>query len=254
MQLPSRSSTESPNVKILKSRVSGIATAAALALLPLAASAGSFSISPIRLELGEANPNGALTVRNGGDEPVVIQLQPMAWSQSDGEDQLDPTREVLATPAVFTLDPGGSQLVRVALRRVVDPTRELSYRLVLQEVPAATRPDATGARIALRMSLPVFVKPSQAAEPDLVWTAVVSGEQETMLTARNTGNVHIQLAQLSLDPSDGASIANPAMAYILPGESRSWPLLGAIGAGTALRLSGVSDNGPITARVEVGSE
>lgn len=241
-------------MKIAKSKAFGIATAAALGLLPLAASAGSFSISPIRLELGEASPNGALTVRNGGDEPVVIQLQPMAWSQNDGEDQLDPTREVLATPAVFTLDPGGSQLVRVALRRPVDPNRELSYRLVLQEVPAAAQPDATGARIALRMSLPVFVEPAQVAEPDLVWSAVMSGDQETTLTARNQGNVHVQVAQLSLDPSDGASIENPAMAYILPGESRSWPLLGASGTGSALRLSGISDYGPIDARVEVGSE
>ena len=101
----------------------------------------------------------------------MVQTQGLAWSQEGGQDALTPSRDLLVSPAVFTLPAGGSQLVRVALRRNVDPARELTYRLLLQEVPQAASPDFNGLQIALRLSVPVFVEPLAPATPQIAWVA-----------------------------------------------------------------------------------
>src|SRR6185436_10193437 len=109
-----------------------LASASVFGLPSMPAHAGSFSISPIRLDLSAGAKTAALTVRNDAQE-VLVQAEMMLWEQVDGEDRLTPTRDLLVSPAVFTLPPNGSQLVRVALRHVpADVTRELAYRLILQ--------------------------------------------------------------------------------------------------------------------------
>ena len=114
--------------------------AACLVALSPAAPAGTFSISPLRVDLSSSTKTAALTVRNEDATEVVVQADGMAWSQPGGEDTLVATRDLLVSPAVFTLAPGAQQLVRVALRRAPDPARELSYRLIIQEVPQAAAP------------------------------------------------------------------------------------------------------------------
>ena len=66
------------------------------------------------------------------------------------------------SPAIFTLQPGEKQVVRIALRGAPDPRRERAYRVLVSEVPTPqlkTTPDASGFRIALRMDMPLFVAP-----------------------------------------------------------------------------------------------
>ena len=99
------------------------------------ASAASLGVSPVRVTLSESQSMGSLTVRNDGTEPASLQMEMLNWSQAEGQDVLMPTRELLANPPIFTVPAGGSQLVRVGLRRAPDGQRELTYRLVLQELP-----------------------------------------------------------------------------------------------------------------------
>ncbi len=121
---------------------------------------------PPRPFRGDAR-SAALTVRND-DREVLVQAEVMLWEQVDGEDRLTPTRDLLVSPAVFTLPPNGSQLVRVALRNPpADTTRELSYRLILQEVPQPANPDFTGLQVTLRLSVPVFVAAQERPDPRL---------------------------------------------------------------------------------------
>ena len=60
------------------------------------------------------------------EREVLVQAEVMLWEQVDGEDRLTPTRDLLVSPAVFTLPPNGSQLVRVALRSAAGRTRRAS--------------------------------------------------------------------------------------------------------------------------------
>lgn len=228
-----------------------------LFVAPLMATAGAFTIAPVRVELGPAKRTEALTVRNEADHPVLIQVETHAWSQVGGEDRLEATTDALATPPVFTLPAGGQQIVRVALRRAVAPDRELQYRLVLQEVPPDAPVDATELRMALRISLPIFVSPPGAAAPVLHWQAMREGDDRLMLAAENTGNAHAQIVdfQLSGVGRPGQRIEGMESRYVLPGSRVQWSLRpsGGVSDATELNLRGNSDRGSLAVVVPVAA-
>jgi len=203
-----------------------LVTAAAFGLPSWQASAGTFSISPLRVELSSGARTGALTIRNQDDEPVVVQAEAMLWQQDAGQELLTPTRDVLVSPAVFTIPGSGSQLVRVALRVSADARRELSYRVILTEVPQKARPDFTGLNVALRLSLPVFVAPVTPASPRLEWSAARDADGAVCITARNNGDAHDRVLSFSAGPATGvtATLSHDVAAYLLPGQSRTWTL------------------------------
>jgi fimbrial chaperone protein len=203
-----------------------LVSAAALGLPPTPALAGTFSISPLRVELSSRVQTGALTIRNQEETPVVVQAEVMLWAQADGQDRLTATREVLVSPAVFTLPGNGSQLVRVALRRPVDAQTELSYRLILTEVPQQASPNFTGLNVALRLSLPIFVAPAAAAQPRLDWSATRNADGAIAVTARNAGNVHERVLSFNVAPvaASEPGLAQDVTAYLLPGQARTWTL------------------------------
>ncbi|MEY2920389.1 MAG: hypothetical protein RL261_1694 [Pseudomonadota bacterium] len=201
--------------------LTGLAT---LLALSAPAVAGSFSISPLRVEFAETSSTAALTVRNEDATPVVVQTQGLGWSQEGGQDALTPSRDLLISPAVFTLQPGGSQLIRVALRRSVDPVRELSYRLIVQEVPQPASKDFIGLQVALKLSVPIFVAPSAPAEPQLTWAAARDADGKLSVTARNDGAAHERVLRFALKTADGTTtvLEQPSLSYVLAGAVRQW--------------------------------
>jgi fimbrial chaperone protein len=201
-----------------------LASAAAFGLPP--ASAGSFNISPLRMELSQQATTAALTVRNEDTAPVIVQAEAFAWSQGSGGDQLEATRDLLVSPVVFTLPPKGSQLVRVALRRPADPRRELSYRLTLLEVPPQASPDFTGLTVALKLSLPVFVAALAPEPAELAWSATRDAGGKLVLHAANDGETHARILSYTLAPVTGTAAPRQqsVAAYVLPGATRTWTI------------------------------
>ncbi|HVN42743.1 MAG TPA: molecular chaperone, partial [Steroidobacteraceae bacterium] len=239
-------------------RFSVPAVAAALLLSCGAALAGTFSLSPLRLDLSGGAKTAVLTVHNEESTAVLMQADVFFWEQPEGgEDKLTASRDLLVSPAVFTLPPNGSQIVRVALRRGTDPQRELAYRLSLQEVPQPASPDFNGLKVALRMTLPVFVAPAAAATPQLEWSAHVDDQSRIVVTAQNTGTAHARILNFSVAAASGtaATLEQPALAYVLAGQSRHWtfenPKNDKTRKGTKLsdahllRLKGKTDQGEV---------
>lgn len=184
--------------------------------------AGSFQVNPLRVELSTLEKSAVIRVQNTGDTPVTIQSQMLMWSQQGGKDQLTPTREILVSPPIFKLMPGLTQIVRVGLLREVDGVRELSYRLQMEEIPPPREVDFKGLQVALRIGMPVFVKPISTAVQDLHFSVgkPVNGNLDLRIT--NRGNAHAQLYGLTLHTQEGqvqAAHDNPF--YILPGQHRS---------------------------------
>jgi fimbrial chaperone protein len=218
--------------------------------------AGTFSIAPIRVDLEAGQLIEALTVRNeSGEQPVVIQAQIFAWSQTDGQDALAETRDLIVTPAVFTVAKQAQQIVRVAVRQKVKTKRELTYRLILKEVPPATEtPAFTGLQLALRLSIPVFVAPRTRVSPLLQWHSNWLPDGSLEVTARNEGAAHAQVINFTVQAKDSsATVRSPQFKYVLPGSEVSWrwspstnePSLSALKR-SALTLRGVSDQGNIS--------
>ncbi len=155
------------------------------AALAAPATASTFNISPIRAELSGSHRTEALTIMNADDSPVVVQIRVVRWSQKDGAEQLEDTRELLATPPVLQIAANGQQIIRVALRRDPDSAQELTYRVIFEEVPQAAPKEFTGLRVALRLSIPVFVAPAHGKAKLGTGVAVALASQRS---ARSGGN------------------------------------------------------------------
>lgn len=226
--------------------------------LSCAAQAGSFEVNPVRVDFVGNARSVAVTVRNTGDEQVVVQVSALAWSQTDGKDILAPTEEVLVSPPIATIQPNQEQVIRVGLRRAPDAQRELSYRLFLQEVPPPPRPGFQGLQVALRVGLPIFVQPRAGrSTARLVWDAQLRNDDTVNLKLRNNGNGHIQISDIEMFlPTEKDAVAShSSLAYVLPGQAREWDLK----VGNArlkktdrLRLKVSTDAGTVDTQIDLG--
>jgi fimbrial chaperone protein len=229
---------------------------AALALAAPAWSA-SFSISPVRVDLSPQEATVAITVANTGEEPVSIQLRTLAWRQDANEDKLEPTRDLIATPPLFTVPPGESQIVRVGLRRPPQGDRQATFRAIFEEIPGPPPPQGGPAlRITLRISIPVFYAPREGLKSALRWTLVRPPGGRPALTVTNGGGASAQIGDLAvLRPgTDAPLVEQKNFAYVLPGATRSFAvdLPAAEAASHPLRLRTTIDGQP--AEVEVAVE
>ncbi len=221
------------------------------------AHAGSFTVNPVRVTLSPTQTVAAVTVANVGSESTVVQLETSSWSQHDGQDALEKTSEILATPPIITIPPGGSRIIRVGLRRAPDPQHELTYRMFLREVPPP-EPIAQGLRVALLISMPVFVVPAQQLNPEVQWHALRMQDGNIRLTAKNNGRAHIQLGQLEIVPAEGGPpIATRNMAeYLLPDNGREWTITprSPASVGALLTISSLADVGLVKAHVTLEND
>jgi fimbrial chaperone protein len=220
------------------------------------AMAGTFQISPIRITLSEKTPIAVLTVRNDSAESSVMQLKVMSWSQSGNDDTYTPTDEVLANPPIFTVPAGGTQIIRVGVRRKADARRELAYRLFLQEVPVAKEAaQDSGVRVALRFGIPVFVTPTanKSPKPLLELRVMVKSPKTLRIEAVNHGDAHVQILGVALNLAAGGPMLAEygGMHYLLPKQGRNWlvpvdqvPYLGA-----SLKLVAHTDAGEFHANL-----
>ncbi len=230
----------------------------AVSVLSLAAAfpaaAGNFSVSPIRVELSQAQATAVVTVHNQDTAPLVIQVSALSWSQPEGEETYGETRDLLITRPVFTVQPDSDQIVRVALRRQPDETRELAYRVLLAEVPQPASVDFTGLRVALRLSLPVFVRPSVPTEADIAWSAKRMADGSLKVSATNKGTAHAQITDFEVRfPGIADSAKVQVTRYVLPGNEVSWNVKPpAAAAGTpGATISGFSNAGEFSADLTI---
>ncbi len=216
--------------------------------------AGSFSVAPVRVSLSANEPSSVLTIRNSGQDETVVQVQANTWSQNEGSDVLEPTTDLIAVPPLFTLPAGGSQVVRVGLRRAPASAQELTYRILLREVPPPPTEDFTGLQVALMLSLPVFVAPPQGAEPELRWNLKPAVDEGIELQLSNDGDAHVQLKKVTLAPPEGEAIEGRDLPiYLLPGQSRAWLVAADSPIGTTWMLTADTDAGAVQTELVVES-
>jgi fimbrial chaperone protein len=186
------------------------------------AAAGSLGISPTRVELSDRRVADTVTLTNTGPESVLVQVRAYAWSDGAEPEALTETHDILAVPAVAEIAPAQRQILRIARRVEAGQGRERAYRLVVSEVPPDT-PSGGGVHFAVRLNLPVFVTPKDAAARPR-WEAT-STSDGVLVQLTNDGTAHLQVRKLTLQGEAGGSateVQRPA--YLLPGESRAWPI------------------------------
>lgn len=225
-------------------------------LAPFGARAASFQVNPIRLTLSATQSTDVLRVTNNSDTPTVVQLQIVAWSQKNNADVYTPSRALLATPPIFTIEAGSLQVVRIGMRSAPDAKQETCYRLFLSEVPPAPKPGFRGVQIALRVGIPVFVEPAVATAPALQWSAKRLSADELQITAVNNGNAHVEILKLNVNaPGHGTPLVQEFGGYVLPGAQRAWTLKLAapLAANAPLEITADTDRGSFHAQVSPGA-
>ena len=198
----------------------GLCMAAAIAL-PGDAVASNFRVSPVTLTLPANRPVGSLTITNGEDVPVSIQVSAFRWTQVDGKDVYTPTDDLIASPPIFTAATRAPQLVRIGVRHRVP---NAAYRVMLQEIPGPAT--ANGVRIAVKLNLPLYIVADPAAKADVAWTAWRRPAGDIVLEARNTGGAIAQVTGIAHRAGTGgtSTVLSNAMGVVLPQSMRQWEI------------------------------
>jgi fimbrial chaperone protein len=186
--------------------------------------AGNISVYPLRVTMDATRNAESLTVRNLADQPLLLQPTVVKWSQKDGQDIFEPTRDILVSPALIEVPARESQVVRLSLRRAPDSSSELSYRIMLREVPKPASGTSSAIVIALNISLPIFIAPANGNgrggfEISAASLAKEGGGNQLKMTLSNRGKTHIQIKNLALSESGSPLADYSKMLYILPGDS-----------------------------------
>jgi fimbrial chaperone protein len=170
-------------------------------LLAGAAFAGSvhaITISPVLIELSPAQRVVSVTVSNPSDQAMNFQVETLAWSQPDGSNHYQPTKDLLVAPPIAEIPPQGSQIFRVTLRHPLSGTVEQSYRLVLEDVSEVLNPKSGVVAIRFRHSLPVYVTPPDEAKAAPRWSRCTAAAGKGCVRLDNDGSRRLRVSALTV--------------------------------------------------------
>lgn len=209
------------------------AVAASLLLASMApAFAGVFSVTPVRIFMKPRDRAVAITLVNEGDTEVALQADINVWTQKpDGTDDLKLTEDLILSPPIIKLAPKARQVVRLALLKPADASRQLTYRMIVREVPEATAPrdNAMEVPIALALSLPVFITPP-IAKRELSCSAARPDAQTLQAVCANSGTAYAQIREITLQRAGQQLGRFQGGSYVLPGARKPIALKGEPGA------------------------
>jgi fimbrial chaperone protein len=193
----------------------------AVMILSAPAFAGSFSVSPLRLDLDSRNKSGAITIRNEGEHDLRVQIALYEWTQdADGKDDYHRSDDLLYFPRLANIGAGDSRVVRVGLQRVSQARHEKAYRLFVEELPEPVPQQGMALGIAVRFGVPLFVSPAEVKAAGRIEAIEMQGG-ELRIRVRNSGNVHFRIA--SIEAASGDRYAERITGwYLLPGAAREY--------------------------------
>lgn len=229
---------------------------AALAVTFLAcgvAAAATLQVSPVLIDVNGEGGAEKVTLRNLGDRPLNAQIRLFKWTQKDGRDVLEPTREVVASPPIAAIGPNGEQIVRVVRVDRTPLAGEASYRLIVDQLPEQVAPTKSGVSFLMRYSVPVFFASKASSAAALSWQ-VEARNGAVFVTASNPGSRRVRVAELDVSSQSGATIASRKglVGYVLGSSTATWQLSGvSLAKGATVRIEARGDDGPIRGQAVV---
>jgi fimbrial chaperone protein len=219
-------------------------------LLSATVYAQQVSISPLRVTFKGDQQSEILTLRNVSNAPFTVQPKVMKWSQRDGKDVFEPTREVLVAPPIVEVPAGETQVIRLSLRRAPDSKEELSYRVFVQQVAAPQRNNSSMLSFSWNLSLPIFVAPlNDVSTPNLEWVGQINGKN-LELAVTNPGVQHIQVKSIKVE-SAVASTSSAQMIYVLGGQTDKLTVTAPAGTSDKVTIVANTDAGEIRREVAI---
>jgi fimbrial chaperone protein len=228
-----------------------------LLLLPFAARAGDWRVSPIRLDLGRDTKSGAVTVANDSDDRLQVQMKAYEWTQdAEGKDRYEETGEILFFPRLMILEAKEEKILRAGIR-VPAVAKEKTYRLFIEEIPGPRKPEGANVAVAIRFGVPIFVKPLKGEARGEIGAMTMSAGV-LLVPVNNTGNVHFVVQSVLVRGRDGAGVEVFSRElsgwYLLAGVSRGYAATVPIetcGTMTAIEAEVKTDKFPLRGRMVV---
>lgn len=184
--------------------------------------AGVFSVTPVRIFMTPRDRAVAVTLVNEGDSEIVLQADINLWTQSvQGADSLVLTDDMILSPPIIKLAPRARQVVRLALLKPADASRQLTYRMIIREVPEALAPqnNTMEVPIALALNMPVFITPP-VAKRELACEAARPDAQTIQAVCANTGTAYAQVREIQLRRGEQVLARFEGGSYVLPGARK----------------------------------
>lgn len=209
-------------------RISCLALLAAscLALLvPRAALAGNWRVTPIKLFFNAQNRSEVITVTNDGDQALTLEVSAARWTQDEtGQDVYQPASDLVFFPRQLSVEPHSERVIRAGIK-VPAAGQEKTYRLFIREIPDQRAKSANTVAIAIQFGVPVFVAPLHEEVKGAVAEATLK-DGRVDFTVQNLGNSHFRINTVTLQalsPSGEVLFAKELEGwYLLAGRDRTF--------------------------------
>jgi len=213
---------------------------ATLAAAAAHAASSGIAVNRTAIIFSPGDETQSFAISDSGADTVHVQIRLFRWHNKGTEDVYEQSQDIGFSPAIVSLAPTESQIVRMV---VLAPRRpqEGSYRLFIDQLPPPPR--AGTVTLPVRFVVPVFVQGQHPpSKPALAWKATARSGEATV-TAINAGGVHVRLTDLGYVAGGKEQIVVPGLAgYVLAGEQRSWVFPY---RGSSLDIVAQTDEGPV---------
>ena len=219
----------------------------------ISADAAALRIEPVLVEVFTPGAASTLTLRNDDDSEVNVQIRVYKWSQSNGDERLEPTTDVVASPPAAKLAPKTDYVARI-VRVSRQPIQvEESYRIIVDQLPQTQARAPRTVNLLIRQSIPVFFIARQGANSSVTWSLAYDGSR-LIVAAQNSGDRRLRISSLKLVDAEGKTVAfgngltgyvlsQSTMKWIVPGQGRGFAPSGSVS------ISAQGDSGPVHAVV-----
>jgi fimbrial chaperone protein len=183
-------------------------------MLGLISAHAQINISPVLLSLKPQDKLTKIELTNSSNHQRHFQVTIHQWNQTEEKESLVEVQDWVISPAIFTIEPGKTQLVRFAPQVKTSQNQEQSFRVFFDEIPDRSSTAKGQVTMKLRISVPLFIESDQKSQLPLN----VRFEKNS-LCVFNPNNHHVELAYLSQ-----GSTKIPLPGYVLSQKSRKFPL------------------------------
>jgi len=180
-----------------------LATVLLLALF-LGGNLAAYQLSPLSVSYSPTGSDSikAYTITNDTDSPIAVQMSAAKrFVNPDGSEYTEDAPQYFSIqPSKMIIKPQSSQIVRVQYRGPKTVTKELSFRLIAEQIAysrgAQAESEGQTINFLFVYSTAAYVKPSKVIER--VSSSVAKEDGNLKITLENTGSVHQLLSSLSI--------------------------------------------------------
>ena len=177
-------------------------------LIAAAFTLSAYQLSPLNVSYDATGAGSAkvYTIVNDSDSPIAIQMSAeQRIIDIDGNEvNQDGSMYFSIQPSRMIIRPDSTQLVRVQYRGPQTVTKELSFRIISEQIamPRGAQDADQGQMISFLFvySTSAYVKPSRVVE-SVTGTASLNDEGKLEIVLENTGSVHQMLNSVSITVS-----------------------------------------------------